>query len=286
MNPRRADAAIRWYRRSGFDIEVFMSPVNRCRWRNSHGEESALWAMRRNATSHRDRLRSMRTPTAILFDAGGVLLLPGGAQVSAMFADAGIGLEASRCRDAWSDALADADQRGDLDQASVIDGWVRHAGTPPESRARARIALSEELRRTRVAWHEPVDGAHETLAALQSHGMRLACISNSDGTVEHELEILGLAQYFEFIIDSAVVGIAKPDPEIFRLAIDRMSNLAPDECVYVGDTIHFDVKPATHAGLYACHFDRLGIYSTPTPHGVRVSSLPDLLTLQIPLADM
>ena len=183
----------------------------------------------------------------------------------------------------WTYALADADQSDDFDREVHLARWVQHAGAMPEAHARACAALGAELRRRdRVAWHEPIDHTHETLAALRAEGIRLGCVSNSDGTVERELEILGLAQYFEVVIDSDVVGIEKPDPRIFTLALDRMSGLRPDECVYVGDTLHYDVRPAARAGLFPCHLDRFGVYSVPTPHGVRIRQLPELLAVAIP----
>lgn len=215
----------------------------------------------------------------MLFDAGGVLLLPGGEQLSAMFAEVGVELEPARCRDAWSQALADGDQGGTLDPEWVVQRWVHHAGAPPDAHADACAALHAELRRKRIAWHETVDEVHETLAALRDAGLRLGCVSNSDGTVEHELGLLGLAEFFEVIIDSEVVGIEKPDPSIFAWCLGRMPGLEPGDCIYVGDTIHYDVNPATHAGLFACHFDRLGRYTTPTPHGVRITQLREVLAL-------
>ncbi len=104
----------------------------------------------------------------------------------------------------------------------VIRRWVHHAGPPCDLFDEACAALRAELERKRIAWHESVAEAAETLAALAGAGVRLACVSNSDGSVEGELAILGLAEYFETIIDSAVVGIEKPDPKIFAALLTVM----------------------------------------------------------------
>jgi putative hydrolase of the HAD superfamily len=56
------------------------------------------------------------------------------------------------------------------------------------------------------------------------------------------------------VVDSEVVGVEKPDPAIFGIALDALS-LPPDECLYVGDTVHFDVNGARAAGLRPVHLD-------------------------------
>ena len=215
----------------------------------------------------------------MLFDAGGVLVLPSGARLSAVFAQVGAQLPPDRCRDAWSRALADADQSGSLDREWVIRRWVHHAGAPRDLFDEACEALRAELDHERIAWHESVAEAAETLAALSEAGLRLGCVSNSDGSVEGELAILGLADYFETIVDSGIVGIEKPDPRIFALCLDQMGGLEPEECMFVGDTLYYDVTPASAAGLFACHFDRLGSYASPMRQGVRITQLRDLLAI-------
>ena len=85
--------------------------------------------------------------------------------------------------------------------------------------------------------------------------MRIGIISNSDGTVEQQLREHEVAQVgagpgveVECIVDSTAVGVAKPDPRIFEIALDAMGVAAADAW-YVGDTPAFDVVGARDAGL-------------------------------------
>ena len=81
-------------------------------------------------------------------------------------------------------------------------------------------------------------------------GVRTAVISNSNGSVRAILERLGLLPSLEFVLDSSAIGVEKPDPRIFRMALER-SGLAPDEAVYIGDIYSIDVVGARAAGMQA-----------------------------------
>ena len=85
-------------------------------------------------------------------------------------------------------------------------------------------------------------------------GLIVGVISNSNGSVERALEIAGLAPLLDFVIDSSVVGISKPDPRVFALGLQAAST-APAETVYVGDSYFVDVVAARRAGLGAVLFD-------------------------------
>jgi putative hydrolase of the HAD superfamily len=71
------------------------------------------------------------------------------------------------------------------------------------------------------------------------------------------LEACGLAGRFEVIIDSFLVGVEKPDPRIFALALDLL-RLPPERVVHVGDYYHVDVTGAEGAGLTGVLLDPLG----------------------------
>lgn len=97
----------------------------------------------------------------------------------------------------------------------------------------------------------PLSGAQETLAALQHQGLRLGLVSNTvwPGVFHLEdLERFGLASALECTLFSADVGLWKPDPRIFHLALEAL-DLQPDEAAYVGDHPYFDVYGAQQAGL-------------------------------------
>jgi putative hydrolase of the HAD superfamily len=75
-------------------------------------------------------------------------------------------------------------------------------------------------------------------------------VSNFYGNLRAVLQDFGLTRYFAHVIDSTEVGIRKPDPAIFRLAIERMG-LQPEEVTVVGDSYRKDIEPALSLGCKA-----------------------------------
>ncbi len=76
---------------------------------------------------------------------------------------------------------------------------------------------------------------------------RLLAVSNFYGNLCTVLADYGLLDCFEAVIESACVGVRKPSPEIFRLAVSR-AGLPPSACVMVGDSIGKDILPAHAVG--------------------------------------
>ncbi len=76
----------------------------------------------------------------------------------------------------------------------------------------------------------------------------LALVSNFGGNLETVVAELGIDSLFQAVIDSTVVGIAKPDPGIFALTLEQMG-IRADEAVMVGDSYDRDIEPAKALGL-------------------------------------
>jgi HAD superfamily hydrolase (TIGR01509 family) len=111
--------------------------------------------------------------------------------------------------------------------------------------------------RASVLWRMVMPGVPEALDRLKRLGLTLAVISNSDGTCAKSLEEAGLLRYLNFVIDSEVVGVEKPDPRIFEIARAR-AGANPRRTLYVGDLYHADVLGARGAGLHALLLDPYG----------------------------
>ena len=75
----------------------------------------------------------------------------------------------------------------------------------------------------------------------------LAVISNFYGNVETVLDELSLKKYFTSILDSAVVGIRKPDPKIFEIALNELG-VNPIDAIMIGDSYNNDIVPAKAIG--------------------------------------
>lgn len=91
-----------------------------------------------------------------------------------------------------------------------------------------------------------VDKAAPVLAGL-SERYKLVLVSNFYGNISTVLKDFGIDRYFSSIVESAVVGVRKPDPEIFRLGAKEMG-LKPEETLVIGDSYRKDIVPAEKAG--------------------------------------
>jgi len=107
--------------------------------------------------------------------------------------------------------------------------------------------------------HQADPEAAEALARARARGWTVGVISNSNGSVVRALEIAGLSKQLDFVIDSSVVGVSKPDARIFALGLEA-AGTAPAEVVYVGDSYFVDVVGARRAGLGAVLFDPGGVW--------------------------
>jgi len=98
------------------------------------------------------------------------------------------------------------------------------------------------------------------LAALRRRDLRLVVVSNSNGTLRAKLARLGLLSAFDLVMDSFELGVEKPDPAIFTLALERLGTRAAST-LHVGDFFHIDVVGARAAGLQAWLIDGAGLYA-------------------------
>ena len=195
----------------------------------------------------------MKDVRAVLFDAGGTLIHVDGPRVCRA---AGVGWDADVFRAAEATAVGAVralvlEKPGSTDAERLplyLDTMLSALGLPPgppRNEAAGRVAV--EHRRANL-WSRCADRAAETLEILRERGYRVACISNADGRVRALLEAAGLLAHLEFVVDSAEVGVEKPDPRIFRAAAQRLA-LEPSACVYVGDIYEIDVAGAAGAGM-------------------------------------
>jgi FMN phosphatase YigB (HAD superfamily) len=94
-----------------------------------------------------------------------------------------------------------------------------------------------------------VEKAAPVLAKL-SQKYPLVMVSNFYGNIQNVLKDFGIAHYFQAVVESAVVGVRKPDPQIYQLGIDSLGFL-PEECVVIGDSYSKDIVPSNTLGCKA-----------------------------------
>jgi putative hydrolase of the HAD superfamily len=155
-----------------------------------------------------------------------------------------------------------------------LDGFLMELGIDGRQEREAAARRIAQEHHTANLWSGTAPEARETLAILRERGYRLGVVSNADGRVRKLLEDAGLTTHLEIILDSANVGVEKPDPRIFLAAAEGL-HLLPSSCAYVGDVYEIDILGARAAGLRP-----ILIGASPAPDPIeRVETLPDLLKL-------
>lgn len=195
---------------------------------------------------------------AVLLDSGGVLMLPDPERMRAALESIGGSADDETCRRAHYASMRELDRLGRVDWAAVDRALAREAGVP-EDRLDEAVPFLDEVY-LRQPW-VPIAGVAEALLDLQAAGFGLAIVSNASGTMEqmlaeHRICSVGGTEHADvaIVVDSEVVGVEKPDPKIFSFALDAL-DVAPERCVYIGDTVYFDVNGARAAGVHPIHVD-------------------------------
>jgi putative hydrolase of the HAD superfamily len=260
--------------------------------------------------------RSIEAPkvSAILLDAGGVLVFPEPANLLPPLREAGLDPDLATLERAHYQAMAAQDQEPAPPAPATwwrdyLTTYLAACGVAEARCEQLAIELAQHPRR--YGWAHAGFGVKEGLRALAGLGLPMGVVSNSNGTVEGDLRRVGVCYVTDgdgpggdgpdgdgldgdgpdggpdgdgrppegvkmgIILDSAVVGVAKPDPGIFRIALDALNVPADGAVLHVGDSLRYDVAGALAAGLQPVHMDPYGLCSAPDGHQ-HVSSLAEL----------
>jgi len=202
----------------------------------------------------------------VFLDAGGILVYPNWSRVSDTMERHGVLVTAT--------ALADAEPRAKqrLDRGETIQstndeqrGWtyfdlvLTEAGVPLTASTAAALVELNAYHQQFNLWETVPDDVLPALAALRSRGLQLVVVSNANGTLLSMFTRLGLARAVDMVFDSHIVGIEKPDPRYFQLALEQ-SGAQAETTVHVGDLYHVDVVGARAAGIAAILLDAGNLY--------------------------
>jgi len=202
---------------------------------------------------------------AVILDVGGVLLVPHFETVGPAFAPFGINVDAECAQRAHYVGVRAIDAAGEDEAAArraYLVGYAESVGVPADQQDAALERMWQAWGQPNIdVWRQHVRGSVDGLRQLAARGVKLGIVSNADGTIEEQLKRGQICQVGEglgvpvlAIIDSGVVGVAKPAAEIFRHALDPLG-VEPKRSLYVGDTVRYDVRGARAAGLVPVHFD-------------------------------
>ena len=218
----------------------------------------------------RNANRFVPAPRALLIDAGMTLVSYDGQRIAALAGQRGVKVGAAAIE------ATEAAVRAELAQHD----WPQRPGSGASSAGGARFMrrllelagaradgpmLDEAADHiwashlTENLWSRVLEGVRPALVSLRAAGLRLAVVSNSEGTLLALLESIDLARHFHAIVDSWVVGVTKPDPRIFLSTLEQLGVPAGD-ALMVGDSLRADVGGAEAAGLRAALIDPLDLY--------------------------
>jgi putative hydrolase of the HAD superfamily len=228
-------------------------------------------------------IASLQRRRVALFDAGGTLITLDHDRVRRSLQPVSEAIpsdEAFELAEAGARLWADGAIRARMSGRELWNGYFGSllAGAGVEEPAiEACIEALWEANQTQGLWRKPIAGAREVIAQLRGAGFRMSVVSNAEGQVENDLLDAGFGNSWETVVDSHVVGVAKPDPRIFEIALERMG-VSADEAFYVGDVPYFDVAGARAAGMPAVLIDPHAIHAATT-EALRIASIRELPAL-------
>jgi HAD superfamily hydrolase (TIGR01509 family) len=195
----------------------------------------------------------------IFFDVGNTLLFPNRARMLAPL-PAGQHPTLERWRALERRTKQEFDQGMTVGKVDHGFWWTFHTYLLKELNAvddGVRDQLIENTQQS-ANWDQILPGTRDALERLRQD-YALAVISNADGKIDAVLRRCGIADCFESITDSGIVGQEKPHPAIFEAALRAMKAEAA-ESLYVGDVYSVDYVGARNAGMQAVLFDVAGAY--------------------------
>jgi HAD superfamily hydrolase (TIGR01509 family) len=227
----------------------------------------------------------MTPPVETLFlDAGGVLVNPNWQRISDALAAHGVRVAPGLLADAEPHAkrrldVPDLIRHGNDSQR----GWIyfnlvlEQAGIARSPETDAALQELQAYHAVHNLWERVPDDVVPALERLRARVPRLVVVSNANGRLHVVMERLGLARFFDVMLDSHLEGVEKPDPRLFELALERAGG-HPETTLHVGDFYWIDVQGARAAGLRAVLLDTAGLYhGVDCPRIRSLGELPDLL---------
>ena len=223
---------------------------------------------------------------ALLLDAGGVLVRPSFTRVAETLRAHGVEADPSALAAAEPRAKRALDRPPSPGFATDAErGWhyfnlvLDEAGITRSPATDAALQEVKAWHDRHCLWEDVPEGVRPSLERLRAAGLRLAVVSNSNGTLRHLFDRLGFTPAFDAILDSTVEEVEKPDPRIFHLALERLGEKA-ETALHVGDVYHVDVVGARAAGIRPILVDEAGLY--PEADCPRVRCLAELAAHLVP----
>lgn len=193
---------------------------------------------------------------AVLFDAGGIFVIPDPHVVSPLLRYYGGSDDLDRYHRAHYAGMAAKSRAGspESDWSAYNQAYVESVGVHVDDTEEASMVLD----RTRSAWlwRHALGDSVRALRALHDRQVPIGVVSNATGQIEAMLARSKVCQVGEghgvpvrIVVDSHVVGVAKPDPRIFDFGLAVLEGIDRSRVAYVGDSVTMDIGGARNAGL-------------------------------------
>jgi putative hydrolase of the HAD superfamily len=226
---------------------------------------------------------------AVVFDAGGTLVRLDYEWMAATVTQSGTAIDAAAMRRAEvqgrrrydasrpTGGTHDGPLGGAGDVRAYFGGTLEAAGVPADQVA-SRVETFLAREQSSGLWSRAMEGARAAIDGVAEMGLRRAVVSNSDGRAEWHLRHSGVHEGIEFVVDSKLVGVEKPDPAIFRIALDRLG-VAADRALYVGDIRSVDEQGSRAAGMHFVLIDPWNDYGAEDTQAIpEIADLPAWIT--------
>jgi len=180
-------------------------------------------------------------------------------------------------RDTWRQRFLVLDERGYVHKSIVYPAIVREFGG---SEYAVDDLLNDYYERS-SRFSRAFAGMTETLAALRARGLKLGIITNGETAFQtRNIHALGLGSLVDEILISEAEGLRKPEAALFHRAATRL-NVAPPQCIFVGDNPTADVGGALAAGMRGIWFSPQGEWLEKTPQPPTIRRLEDVFGLLV-----
>ena len=204
---------------------------------------------------------------AVIFDAGNTIMLVNYGVVVEALAAEGWDVDEAAVREAEYRARVRLDpilaRRNSTEAPQIFRMYMQFVceaiDVPWGAAAERALDRMTEYHRAQNLWNQLNPQAQTVLETLRDRGLALGMISNSNGWVERLVTERGVRSYFHFVLDSRLVGVEKPDPRIFQIALDQLW-IDPAEALYIGDLYSIDVVWPRAAGMHAILLDPAGLW--------------------------
>jgi HAD superfamily hydrolase (TIGR01509 family) len=218
----------------------------------------------------------VRDVDLLCLDAGNTVIFLDHARLADLVAEVGHAVTAEVLVRTEGEAKRLAESGGLVDVAwTCAIAWGKMVGTIATcagldpSRVPALLDAAWVVHEAKNLWCKVPEGLGDALDAVRARGVKVAIISNSEGMLDRLFRDLDILRHFDRVVDSGKVGVEKPDPRIFKIAMKEFG-VPATRTLHLGDVFATDILGARAAGIRYGLIDPFGHYEGKHPDVPRV----------------